>query len=141
MSGSDFPEQVRQRYAAAATAVTSRAHGLLDVVEARCCTSEADTSSCCGGGADSAGSCCGESGVEVDEAFGASLYGVVAENHLSASDRAERGSCFGCIAGAPSKSEYLDGAAAVGFTNAEVSFTHEAAPDMHSATVRAVRPA
>lgn len=65
---------------------------------------------------------------------------VVAEDHLSVADRAERGSYVGCIAGALSKSEYLDGLAAAGFTEAEVTFIHEAAPGMHSAIIRAVKP-
>ena len=65
---------------------------------------------------------------------------VVAEDHLSAADRAERGSYVGCIAGALSKREYLDGLAAAGFVDAEVIFSHEAAPGMNSAIVRAVRP-
>ena len=66
---------------------------------------------------------------------------VVAEDHLTPADRAERGSYVGCIAGALSRSEYLDGLAAVGFVDAEVDFTHEAAPGMHSAVVRATKPA
>ncbi len=66
---------------------------------------------------------------------------VVAEDHLTPADRAERGSYVGCIAGALSRSEYLDGLTAAGFVNADVSFTHEAAPGMHSAIVRAVKPA
>ncbi|WP_407935592.1 arsenite methyltransferase [Jatrophihabitans cynanchi] len=66
---------------------------------------------------------------------------VVAEDQLSAADRAERGSFVGCIAGALSRQEYLDGLAAVGFTEAEVIFTHEAAPGMHGAIVRATKPA
>jgi arsenite methyltransferase len=66
---------------------------------------------------------------------------VVAEDHLTSTDRAERGSYVGCIAGALSKSEYLEGLAAAGFLDAEVRFTHEAAPGMHSAIVRAVKPA
>ena len=65
---------------------------------------------------------------------------VVAEDHLSAADRAQRGSYVGCIAGALSRSEYLDGLAAAGFTDAEVTFTHEAAPGMHAAIVRAGKP-
>ena len=56
---------------------------------------------------------------------------VVAEDQLSPADRAERGSYVGCIAGALSRSEYLDGLAAAGFTDPEVVFTHEAAPGMH----------
>ena len=66
---------------------------------------------------------------------------VVAEDDLSAEQRAERGSYVGCIAGALSRSEYLDGLAAVGFADAEVTFTHEAAPGMHGAIVRASKPA
>lgn len=66
---------------------------------------------------------------------------VVAEDHLTPADRAERGSYVGCIAGALSRSEYLDGLAAVGFVDAEVEFTHEAAPGMHGAIIRATRPA
>jgi arsenite methyltransferase len=66
---------------------------------------------------------------------------VVAEDALTAHDRAERGSYVGCIAGALSSSEYLDGLAAVGFTDATVTFTHEAAPGMHAAIVRATKPA
>jgi SAM-dependent methyltransferase len=65
---------------------------------------------------------------------------VVAEDHLSPAERAERGSFVGCIAGALSAQEYLDGLAAAGFTDAEVRFTHEAVPGMHGAIVRAVKP-
>lgn len=64
---------------------------------------------------------------------------VVAEDHLSPAERAERGSYVGCIAGALSKSEYLEGLAAVGFTGAEVIYTHEVAPGMHGAIVRATK--
>jgi arsenite methyltransferase len=66
---------------------------------------------------------------------------VVAEDHLSADDRAERGSYVGCIAGALSRQEYLAGLTAAGFLDAEVRFTHEAAPGMHGAIVRARKPA
>ena len=65
---------------------------------------------------------------------------VVAEDDVTPADRAARGSYVGCIAGALSRQEYLDGLAAVGFVDAEVSFTHEAAPGMHAAIVRAVKP-
>jgi SAM-dependent methyltransferase len=65
---------------------------------------------------------------------------VVAEDHLSHEDRAERGSYVGCIAGALSRAEYLEGLAAVGFVDAEVEFTHAAADGMHSAIVRATKP-
>ncbi len=66
---------------------------------------------------------------------------VVAEDHLTAADRAAAGSYVGCIAGALSRAEYLGGLAAAGFTDASVTFTHEAAPGMHSAIIRAVKPA
>ena len=66
---------------------------------------------------------------------------VVAEDQLTAADRAERGSYVGCIAGALSRGEYLDGLAAAGFVDAEVEFTHEAAPGMHGAIIRATKPA
>src|SRR6478735_7475253 len=65
---------------------------------------------------------------------------VVAEDQLTTADRAERGSHVGCIAGALSRREYLDGLAAVGFVDAEVTFTHEAAPGMYAAIVRATKP-
>jgi SAM-dependent methyltransferase len=66
---------------------------------------------------------------------------VVSEDHLSPADRAAAGSYVGCIAGALSRSEYLDGLAAAGFADASVTFTHQAAPGMHSAIVRAIKPA
>jgi len=66
---------------------------------------------------------------------------VVAEDHLSPTDRAAAGSYVGCIAGALSCSEYLDGLTAAGFVDASVTFTNEAAPGMHSAIIRAVKPA
>ncbi|SRR6266568_5166692 len=66
---------------------------------------------------------------------------VVAEDELTPADRAERGSYVGCIAGALSRSEYLDGLADAGFAEASVEFTYEAAPGMHGAIVRASKPA
>jgi len=65
---------------------------------------------------------------------------VVAEDHLTPADRAERGSYVGCIAGALTRAEYLDGLTGAGFVDAEVVFTHEAAPGMHGAIVRATKP-
>jgi arsenite methyltransferase len=66
---------------------------------------------------------------------------VVAEDHLTPADRAAAGSYVGCIAGALSRSEYLPGLAAAGFTGTSVTFTREAAPGLHAAIVRAVKPA
>jgi SAM-dependent methyltransferase len=65
---------------------------------------------------------------------------VVAEDHVSADQRAERGSYVGCIAGALSRSEYLDGLANAGFVDASVEFTNQAVPGLHSAIVRASKP-
>ena len=66
---------------------------------------------------------------------------VVAEDDLTPADRAAAGSYAGCIAGALSRREYLDGLAAAGFADASVTFTTEAAPGMHSAIISAVKPA
>ncbi|MBE7324070.1 arsenite methyltransferase [Nocardioides sp. Y6] len=65
---------------------------------------------------------------------------VVAEDHLTPAERAERGSYVGCIAGALSRSEYLGLLHDAGFVDASVEFTHEAAPGMHGAIVRATKP-
>lgn len=65
---------------------------------------------------------------------------VVADDRLSREDRAERGSLVGCIAGALSRREYLDGLAEAGFVDAEVTFTHEVTPGMHGAIIRAASP-
>ena len=64
---------------------------------------------------------------------------IVAEDRLSAADRAERGSYVGCIAGALSRSEYVAGLEAAGFEDVSVEFTHEVADGMHAATVRAAK--
>jgi arsenite methyltransferase len=66
---------------------------------------------------------------------------VVAEDHLTPADRAVAGSYVGCIAGAMSRAEYLDGLTAAGFADASVTFTHQAGPEMHSAIIRAAKPA
>ena len=65
---------------------------------------------------------------------------VVAEDHLTVEQRAERGEYVGCIAGALSRQEYLDGLAAAGFADATVEFTHPVADQLHSAVVRATKP-
>ena len=65
---------------------------------------------------------------------------VVAEDHLSQDDRAERGSYVGCIAGALSKTEYEQGLAAAGLDEVTVEFTHQVADGMHGAIVKAVKP-
>jgi SAM-dependent methyltransferase len=63
---------------------------------------------------------------------------VVAEDSLTPQQRAERGSWTGCVAGALSRQEYVDGLLAAGFAEVSVTFTHLVADGMHSAVVRAV---
>lgn len=65
---------------------------------------------------------------------------IVAENHLSPEERAERGSHVGCIAGALSEREYRDGLSSVGLVGVELEFTHRVADGMHGAIVRARKP-
>jgi SAM-dependent methyltransferase len=66
---------------------------------------------------------------------------VVAEDHLTPDERAERGSYVGCIAGALSRGEYVEGLEAERFENVSVEFTHSVADGMHSAIVKARKPA
>ncbi|HEY8458059.1 MAG TPA: arsenite methyltransferase [Actinopolymorphaceae bacterium] len=66
---------------------------------------------------------------------------VVAEDRLTADERAERGSYVGCIAGALSTSEYRAGLEAAGFVSIEIESTHEVADGMHAAIIRATKPA
>lgn len=66
---------------------------------------------------------------------------IVAEDHLTTEERGERGSHVGCIAGALSLSEYRDGLTAAGFVDVDVDVTHTVADGMHSAIIRAHRPA
>jgi arsenite methyltransferase len=65
---------------------------------------------------------------------------VVAEDQLSAEDRAERGAWVGCIAGALSRSEYEAGLAAAGFEQLSVAFTHPVGDGLHSAIIKATKP-
>ena len=60
---------------------------------------------------------------------------VVAEDQLSAEERAARGSYVGCIAGALSRGEYEAGLEAAGFKEISVEFTHQVADGMHGAIV------
>jgi arsenite methyltransferase len=64
---------------------------------------------------------------------------VVAEDHLSAEQRAERGSYVGCVAGALSRSEYTAGLEAAGFEGVSIEFTHQVADGMHGAIVKATK--
>ena len=66
---------------------------------------------------------------------------VVAQDHLTPAQRAQRGSYVGCIAGALSVTEYLDGLTVAGFADPEVVFTHQVADGLHGAIIRATKPA
>ncbi|MET7451354.1 arsenite methyltransferase [Streptomyces sp. NPDC005574] len=65
---------------------------------------------------------------------------VVADDALTAEQRAERGDHVGCIAGALSFAEYRAGLEGAGFTDVEIAPTHLVADGMHSAMVRATKP-
>jgi arsenite methyltransferase len=66
---------------------------------------------------------------------------IVAEDHLTPEQRAERGSYVGCIAGALSQTECEDGLRAAGFTEVSVAFTRPVGDGVHSAIIKATRPA
>jgi arsenite methyltransferase len=65
---------------------------------------------------------------------------VVAEDHLTPEDRAERGSYVGCIAGALSKAEYQTQLAEAGFVDVSVTFTHQVGDGIQSAIIKATKP-
>ncbi len=66
---------------------------------------------------------------------------IVAEDSLSPTERAARGSFVGCIAGALSFSEYRAGLSAVGLVDVTVTPTHPVADGLHSAIIQATKPA
>ncbi len=65
---------------------------------------------------------------------------IVADDLLTADQRAERGSYVGCIAGALSFREMRDGLRSVGLADVEVVPTHQITEGMHSAIIRATKP-
>lgn len=65
---------------------------------------------------------------------------VVAEDNVTAPERAERGSWAACIAGALSRSEYAAGLTGAGFTDVSVTFAGQVTDGLHSAIIRATRP-
>jgi arsenite methyltransferase len=66
---------------------------------------------------------------------------IVADDHLTLDQRAERGSYAGCIAGALSFSEFRAGLEAAGLVDITLTPTHTVADGMVSAIVRATKPA
>jgi len=65
------------------------------------------------------------------------LSDVVAEDHLSAAERVDRGEYTGCVAGALSFREYEERLTEAGFTDVSVISTHTVADAMHSAIIKA----
>jgi arsenite methyltransferase len=65
---------------------------------------------------------------------------ILAEDHLTPAQQRERGAKAGCIAGAPSFTEYRDGLALAGFTGVVITPAHQVGDGVHSAIIRAVRP-
>jgi arsenite methyltransferase len=65
---------------------------------------------------------------------------IVAEDRLSAEERAERGSFVGCIAGALSFTDFRRGLEAVGLVDISITPTHAVAEGMISAIVKASKP-
>ncbi|HET7686940.1 MAG TPA: arsenite methyltransferase [Candidatus Limnocylindria bacterium] len=66
---------------------------------------------------------------------------IVAEDALTAEQRAERGSYVGCIAGALSFGEFEAGLRDVGLADVSLTSTHLVTEGMHSVIARAVKPA
>jgi arsenite methyltransferase len=66
---------------------------------------------------------------------------IVAEDHLTDAERAERGSWTGCIAGALSFAEFRAGLESVGLQDVSLTPTHTVADGMVSAIVRATKQA
>ena len=65
----------------------------------------------------------------------------MAEDHLTVDERAARGSNVGCIAGALSIGEFEAGLLAAGLADVSVQPTQAVAEGMHSAIIRATKPA
>jgi SAM-dependent methyltransferase len=65
---------------------------------------------------------------------------ILAEDHLTPAQRLERGRQAGCIAGAPSVTEYRDGLTGAGFTSITITPAQQAGDGVHSAIIRAIKP-
>jgi arsenite methyltransferase len=66
---------------------------------------------------------------------------VVTEDRLTEAERLERGSFVGCIAGALPLGQYESGLRTAGFTDVDITFTNAVGDGVHSAIVKAVKPA
>ena len=66
---------------------------------------------------------------------------IVADDSLTAAERAERGTYTDCIAGALNFAQYRAGLEAVGLTGISIEQTHQVVDRMYSVIVRASKPA
>lgn len=66
---------------------------------------------------------------------------VITDDHLTDAERAERGSYVGCIAGALPITQYQDGLRDAGFTDITITRTNTVGDGVHSAIIKAVKPA
>jgi hypothetical protein len=69
------------------------------------------------------------------------LRDIVADDHLHPAQRAERGGYVACIAGTLSIGEYQEGLVTAGFTDVTITSTQQVADGIHSAIIRANKPA
>jgi SAM-dependent methyltransferase len=67
------------------------------------------------------------------------ISGILAEDRLTPLQRRERGAAAGCIAGAPSVTEYRAGLIRAGFTGITITPTRQAGDGVHAAIIRAVK--
>ena len=65
---------------------------------------------------------------------------IVAQDHVTPAQRAERGSYIGCIAGALAMAEARSELGSAGLEEIEVLPTHAVADAMHSVVIRARKP-
>jgi arsenite methyltransferase len=65
---------------------------------------------------------------------------ILADDHLTAAQRIQRGGQAGCIAGAPSFAEYRDGLTRAGFADITITPTRPVGDGVHAAIIRATRP-
>jgi arsenite methyltransferase len=65
---------------------------------------------------------------------------IVADDALTAGERAERGSYVGCIAGALSFAEFRSGLESAGLTEVSLTATHQVTDGMHSVIAKATKP-
>jgi arsenite methyltransferase len=66
---------------------------------------------------------------------------VVTDDHLTEAERLERGSYVGCIAGALPINEYQTGLRDAGFVDVTITLTNTVGDGVHSAIVKATKPA